>query len=168
MRLWLLKSDGSERLYAPLNLERATHEWWSANGDILYYCKYVKRTDGLSGNNAITGINLKTGEHKVYAPVPAWHGFSSLNDEFYVYDENKQFYRGTASSVGFYNAMTGKQVYIVTQNPPLATSDEPSFYHLDPHPQFVLNDRYVSYTIAVAGQPEVALAPTEQLLKLTQ
>ena len=164
MRLWTMTPDGTETMYPPLNGQRATHEWWSRNGEILYYCKYTNE----EGNNGIAGINLKTGEHRVYAPVRAWHGFSSIDDDFYVYDENDVFYRGTPSRVGFYNAGTGKQVYIVTQNPALAPRDNPSPYHLDPHPQLVFSDRYVSYTIAQNGYTEVAVAPVGQLLRATE
>ena len=164
MRLWTMTRDGAETMYPPLNGERATHEWWSRDGKILYYCKYTRG----EGNNGITGINLETGEHKVYAPVRAWHGFSSLHDDFFVYDENDVFYRGTPSRVGFYNAATGRQVYIVTQNPALAPRENPSPYHLDPHPQLVCDDRYMSFTIAQKGYTEVALTPVDQLLEATK
>ena len=165
MRLWTITRDGKETLYPPLGGQRATHEWWSRNGKVIYYCKYKSLEEG---NNGITGINLETGEHKVHAPVPAWHAFSSLHDDFFVYDENDVFYRGTPSRVGFYNCVTGKQVYIVSQNPALAPRENPSVYHLDPHPQLVWGDRYVSYTIAQNGYTEVALCETEQLLEMTK
>ncbi len=171
MRLWTLTRDGKETLYPPLDGERATHEWWSRDGRILYYCKYTTETlhtaAGVSGNNAIAGIDIKTGAHRVYAPVPAWHGFSSMRDEYFVYDENDVFYRGTPSRVGFYNAVSGKQVYIVSQNPALASPDRPSPYHLDPHPRFVCRDRYVCYTIAQNGYTEVALCETAPLIDMT-
>ncbi len=170
MRLWTLRPDGSETLYPPLNGERATHEWWSRDGQVLYYCKYNPENaiPGASGNNGIAGIRLSTGEHKLYAPVPAWHGYSSLRDEFFVYDENDIFYRGCPSRVGFYNYVTGKQVFIVSQNPAIAPREKPSVYHLDPHPQLVKNDEYVSYTIAQKGYTQVALCPVDQLLAATK
>ncbi len=170
MRLWTLTPDGQETLWPPLNGERATHEWWSRDGKILYYCKYNPNTGipGCTGNNGITGINLETGEHKVHAPVPAWHGYSSLHDDFFVYDENDVFYRGCPSRVGFYNAATGKQLYIVSQNPAIAPKEKPSVYHLDPHPQLVYGDRYVGYTIAQKGYTQAALCPVDQLLEATK
>lgn len=164
MRLWTLTRNGKETLYPPLGGQRATHEWWSRDGKTLYYCKYTSLEEG---NNGVTGINLETGEHKVYCPVPAWHAFSSLCDDFFVYDENDVFYRGTPSRVGFYNYKTGRQLYIVSQNPALAPADRPSVYHLDPHPQLVCRDQYVCYTLAQKGCTEVALTETAPLLSRT-
>ena len=170
MRLWTLRPDGSETLYPPLDGQRATHEWWSRDGRILYYCKYDPTgvPAGVTGNNGIAGVNIDTLEHKVYAPVPAWHGDSSKDDTYFVYDENDVFYRGTPSRVGFYNAVTKKQLYIVSQNAALASRDCPSHYHLDPHPHLVADDRYVCHTLAQKGYPQVALTPTDQLLEATR
>ncbi len=164
MRLWTVRRDGSEKMYPPLNLERATHEWWSRDGKKIYYCKYTLE----GGNNGVTRINMDTGEHKVVALVRAWHAFTSRDESFLTFDENDVFYRGTPSRVGFYNVTTGKSVYIVSQNPPLASRDKPSKYHLDPHPQFVGNEKYVSYTTAVFSRPDVALSPVDALMNATK
>jgi len=168
MRLWLTARDGTETLVPPLNGEFATHEWWSRDGKILYYCKYVPN-HALKNvtNNGITGYRLSDGDHRVYAPVPAWHGFSSLHDEFYVYDENDYVYRGCPSRVGFYNAVTGKQLYIVSQNPALNPPGTPNIYHPDPHPRLEANDQWVSYTIVLDGATQVALCRVDQLLART-
>lgn len=163
MRLWTVTADGEEKVWPPLNLERASHEWWSADGTRIYYCKY----NPIESNNGICSINIFSGEHKLVAPVRAWHGYSSHDDSLFVFDENNGFYRGCASRVGFYNTKTGKQVYINTQNPPINPPEKPSKYHLDPHPRFNAKDKYIVFTTAVYGKPEVAVAKTEEVITYT-
>ena len=102
------------------------------------------------------------------APVKAWHGFSSADETLFVFDENDGFYRGCASRVGLYNAKTGKKVYINSQNPEINPKSDPSPYHLDPHPRFNAKEKYITFTTAVYGRPEVAIAKTEDIVELTE
>ena len=164
MRLWTITKEEGRRLWAPLNLERATHEWWSADGRKIYYCKY----NSVESNNGICSIDYFTGEHKLVAPVKAWHGFSNVDDTLFVFDENNGFYRGCASKVGLYNTKTGKKVYINSQNPEINPKNNPSPYHLDPHPRFNACDKYITFTTAVYGKPEVAIAKTDDIVALTE
>lgn len=164
MRLWTVQRDGGETMYPPLDGQRATHEWWSADGRKIYYCKYTME----AGNNGVSRIDLDTGAHEVVAPVRAWHAFSSRDESYLVFDENEVFYRGTPSKVGLYNVSTGKSIYIVSNNPALAPRSQPSSYHLDPHPQLVGDERYVAFTTSVLGRADVALAPVAPLLAATR
>jgi hypothetical protein len=82
--------------------------------------------------------------------------------------ENDGFYRGCASRVGLYNAKTGKKVYINSQNPEINPKSDPSPYHLDPHPRFNAKEKYITFTTAVYGRPEVAIAKTEDIVELTE
>jgi len=163
MRLWTVTRDGQEKCWPPLNLERATHEWWSADGTKIYYCKY----NLTESNNGICAIDYFTGEHKLVAPVKAWHGFSSKDDALFVFDENSGFYRGCASKVGLYNVKTGKTAYINSDNPAVAPREKPAKYHLDPHPRFNLDDQYITFSTSVYGQIDFAIAKTEDILPLT-
>lgn len=168
MRLWTVKRNGEEKVWPPLNLERATHEWWSSDGTKIYYCKYCERNDGFSGNNGICSIDIFSGEHKLLSPVNAWHGFSSKNDTLFVFDENDVFYRGCPSRVGLYNTTSNKKVYINSKNPALNPQDEPNNYHLDPHPRFNAKDKYIVFTTAVDGHTDVAVAITNDIVALTE
>jgi len=163
MRLWTVTADGNQKCWPPLNLERATHEWWSADGTKIYYCKY----NLTESNNGICAIDYFTGEHKLVAPVKAWHGFSSKDDTLFVFDENNGFYRGCASKVGLYNAKTGKMVYINSDNPAVATREHPAKYHLDPHPRFNGSEKYITFSTSVYGKIDFAIAKTEDILPLT-
>lgn len=164
MRLWTITKEEGRRLWAPLDLERATHEWWSADGRKIYYCKY----NNVEFNNGICSIDYFTGEHKLVAPVKAWHGFSSRDDTLFLFDENKRFYRGCPSRVGLYNTKTGRSVYINTQNPEMDPACFASKYHLDPHPRFNAKDRFITFTTVVDGRPAVAVAVTEDIVALTE
>ena len=163
MRLWTVKANGEEKVWAPLNLERATHEWWSADGRKIYYCKYDE-----NGNNGVCGIDYFTGEHKLVAPVRAWHAFSSVDDSLFVFDENDGFYRGCASRVGLYNTKTGKKVYFNSYNPPLNPPDQPSQYHLDPHPRFNARETYIVFTTVTNGRTDLAVARTADIVPMTE
>ena len=162
MRLWTTTRNGEEKVWPPLNLEKATHEWWSHDGTKIYYCRYLHQNDG------ICGVDIFTGEHKLYAPVNAWHGFSSKDDTLFVFDENDWFYRGCPSRVGLYNTKTQKKVYYNSQNPALNPPDKPNNYHLDPHPRFNANDKYIVFTTVVDHHTELAVAITEDIVALTE
>lgn len=162
MRLWTVTCSGEEKMWPPLNKERATHEWWSADGRKIYYCKY--NTDWI--NNGVCSIDIFTGEHKLVAPVAAWHAFTSYDETLVVFDENNGFYRGCPSKVGLYNVENGKMVYINTQNPAMYPKEAPSIYHLDPHPRFNAKDEYIVFTTAFDGNPNVAVSKTCDILPL--
>ena len=43
-----------------------------------------------------------------------------------------------------------------------------SIYHIDPHPRFVVGDRYVTFTTTVCGRVDVGIAETSQLIELSR
>jgi len=163
MRLWTVTSDGEEKVWPPLDLQKATHEWWSADGRKIYYCRY----DDVS-NNGVCAIDIFTGEHKMVAPVRAWHSHSTADDKLFIFDENDGFYRGCPSRVGLYNTTTGKKVYIVSQHEALASREKPSKYHLDPHPRFNGQEKYIVFTTVTDGHTDLAVAKTADILPLTE
>ena len=112
-------------------------------------------------------MDICTGEEKLVVPVKAWHALSSADDSLFVFDENITFYRGCPSRVRLYNVNTGNFVYIVTYNPPLAAKEEPSKYHIDPHPRFNTGERYITFSTSINGRTDVAVAVTQEILPLT-
>lgn len=40
-------------------------------------------------------------------------------------------------------------------------------YHIDPHPRFCANDRYVVFTTTLLNEIDLAVVPVEQLLQAT-
>lgn len=77
--------------------------------------------------------------------------------------------RGCPSIVAFYNLRTDRAVNIVTRNPelPAWTATDPCPYHIDPHPRFVLNDRWIVFTTTTQGRVDAAAAPVEPLIEAT-
>lgn len=58
----------------------------------------------------------------------------------------------------------GKHLFIRCSFP--HPNEDRSFYHYDPHPQFVLDDKYiVSTTTVINGEIDVAITPVEPLIE---
>jgi len=164
MRTWTTRrGEGTATLHSP-KFRNQTHEWWSANGQYIYYC---------DASNGVGRIDYKTGEHIFHYIPYAWHAYSTMDDRYFCSD--KQFpeedytnYRGSLSGTLFTDTETGKNVKMISKNPPLYKPDEPCVYHIDPHPRFVFNDKYVAQVTTVPGQISVAFTPVDQLKELTK
>ncbi|MBS3764730.1 MAG: hypothetical protein KGZ25_15630, partial [Planctomycetes bacterium] len=102
---------------------------------------------------------------KISWPSHCWHAYSSREANYIVADSNEKFYRGCPSTVGFLNRSTGQYIELV-RNPEMkgVTGSE---YHIDPHPRFCSNDRYVVFTTTIRGSVELAIAETEDLIDRT-
>lgn len=162
MRLHLLEKGG-EPIYIPPKYIEARHEWWSADGEKLYYVDWIHGT---------IRYDLRTGEYTEVDPRGTWHAHSSLDDKYLVADENEidgeKWYRGCPSRVHFYNTETNRAVNIITENPAVFTRQNPSSYHIDPHPQFAVNDSVIIHTSTVIGKPSLTITPTNQLINATK
>lgn len=159
-RMWLLRK-GKTALSVKPKWAAASHEWWSSDGKYIYY---------IDNKNGTVRINWRTQEKTLINPYGRWHGHSSINNHYFVADniaDKNGFFRGCAANVSFYNGSTGKKVDIVTMAPALSTRKNPSVYHVDPHPQFVCNDRYIIYTTYVLGHIDVAVVKTSDLIRAT-
>lgn len=161
-RLWLLEK-GKEPVYIPPLYTEARHEWWSADGKSIYYVDWDYGT---------IRYDLNTKEYTVINPRGTWHAHSTVDDTAFVADENEidgtKWYRGCKSRVHYYNAITKKHVNIVTENPALFVREDPCRYHIDPHPQFTVDDTMVMYTATVTGRVSAAICDVEQLKQKTQ
>ena len=165
-RLWLVSPDGERRCLPPLH-NYATHEWWSADGRIVYYC---------CDNHGLYGKNIETGEDVIVLDgVDPWHAYSTSDDKYFVYDEKKleryggKWYRGCPAAVNFYNAENGKLIKIVTEMPENgATPENPNNYHIDPHPRFVCDEKYIVFTTTELGSVDLAIAPVDKLKELVK
>jgi hypothetical protein len=82
-----------------------------------------------------------------------------------VCDSNEKFYRGCPSTVYFQNRRTGKTLKL-TDNPGMGGITGSS-YHIDPHPRFCGQDRYVVFTTTVRGEVDLAIVPTANLIERT-
>lgn len=160
-RIALVRPDGSYETIVPMFKERATHEWWADDGKSFYS---VDMTMGLCR------YTLEDKKWELRVPGKAWHGHSSKNEKYYVSDIDlvDQNFRGCQSRVRFYNYETKKDIFIITYNPAWNAPDNQNSYHMDPHPSFICNDKYVCHTTTVDGHIDVAITPVEQLIEMTK
>ena len=163
-RTWSIRrGETAPTLHLPLYNEQ-THEWWSANGRYIYYC---------DGERGVGRIDYQTGEHIMHDIPISSHAYSSADDRYlcsdkFEPDEGDPWYRGCPTSTYFYDTQTGKGVPMIHKNPALYRPDEPCVYHIDPHPRFVFDDRYVAQVTTVPGQVSVAFTPVAQLKEKTK
>jgi len=162
-RLWTCTRDGEMKCWPPAN-NYATHEWWGASGKNFYYCN----------PHGIIRQNIDTGACDNIHACDPWHTHCTADEMLYVFDEKvlepyDRWYRGCASRVHFWNAKTDKEVVICTLNPNGEyTPDNPNNYHIDPHPRFTDNEKYVVFTTTVLGTVDVAMVPVADLLERTR
>ena len=163
LRLWTVTPDGKMVNY-PARNDFATHEFWGSDGRKIYYVNF----------NGIQCIELDTDKHYCVHECDVWHAFATKDERYFAYDEalvapGEDHWRGCPTAVHFYDRTTGKDIKIVSYQPSNGFSPQkPNIYHIDPHPRFVANDKYVVFTTTVLGSVDVALAFTEDLKELTK
>ncbi|MBO4475897.1 MAG: hypothetical protein J5737_04165 [Bacteroidales bacterium] len=163
-RMQLVKKGSMQTIPPDPEKNNASHEGWAADGDHVYFC-----------SAGIHVRNIRTGEYRLVlrtnpGVTQATHCNPSSDMKYWTYDDNSpDYYRGCRWKVSFLNGQTGKQVFIHSHLPAIATASQPSYLHPDPHPHFVCNDKYI---ICSAGQDDgnlhLSITPVSQLITLTQ
>lgn len=104
-------------------------------------------------------------------PLPGGrHNTLSPDLKYVVYDNApEKWWRGCKWRVGFYNRETKKNVWAYTTRPALMPEGRQSKLHPDPHPQFVMNAKYIVSTASNAdGHMDLYVTPVDQLIGLTR
>lgn len=158
-----VKRKGRAPQVVPTMYCEASHEWWSADGQKVFYCDWIK---------GIVRYNLASGQSDLAMPYGVRHGYATADERYFVGDrfldlDGKGWYRGCATSVTFYNSVTDRYAQVLTQSPALYTREEPCVYHIDAHPRFVFGDRYLAYTTTVQHRVSVAFTDMRELLAQT-
>ena len=154
-RMWVIRRGQKPR---PILREPkwVTHEWWDADGKHVW-CVW---------GNDTWRVRVADGEvEKIAFPRHCWHSHSSRDGRLIVGDSNNGFFRGCASTVHFMNRNTGKVIVLAEHTE--RTDYAGRNYHIDPHPRFCCNDRYVVFTTTVRGEVDVAIVPTAELVRAT-
>ncbi|MEZ4582234.1 MAG: hypothetical protein R3A10_11490 [Caldilineaceae bacterium] len=100
---------------------------------------------------------------RIVFPRQCWHSTAAAMARWIVGDSNNGFFRGCASTVHFMNCDTGKVIVLAEH---AERSDYVGRnYHIDPHPRFCADDRYVVFTTTVRGAVDLAVVPVAHLLK---
>ena len=141
----------------------ATHEVWAADGKGIFYCdNSIRPTGGVWYQSLADRRSVRV------CPEFAQHAGPSASGRYIVYDRNfGGSWKGGPWKVGFWNRETNRKVYIHTQMEPLVPQAYPSTRHADPHPHFVMDDRYIVSTYMDAGQMRVSITPVDQLIEKT-
>lgn len=140
----------------------ATHENWAEDGKGFYYCCGA----------GVVYHDLASGRQTVIAPMSAGHA-TMTGDNLYVvfdapdYTRTDAWYRGCPWTVTFWNRRTSRWVRIHSGIPALCPKDNQSYLHPDPHPQFVMNGKYVVCTLNEPGRMNLSVTPTDQLVART-
>lgn len=154
-RLWIIRRGEKARPLCPN--EPATpgqrgHEWWDADGQHVWYIDYRSGTER---------VNIHTGRRENIWPRGHSHSHCDLTGSYLVGDASSA---GNHWRVSFFNRQTGKEIDVVSSLPAIARAR----YHVHPHPQFCLGDRYICYTTNVRGSVDLAMVSVDQLVSATR
>ena len=160
-RLWIIKRGQKPQ---PVFSEptAVTHEWWDPAGQ--HVCCIRGRDQE---NPGVWRVDIDSKHVENIWPGEHWHAHQNQAGNYLVSDsvDEASFYRGCASSVKFLNGQTGKDVCFARN--PQYPCFEGQNYHIDPHPRFVLGDKYVCYTTTVRGCVDLALVCVDELVSAT-
>lgn len=161
-RMWLIRRGGKAApIFADAESSGAAmhgHEWWSADGRHVWYIHYGR------GVMRVDPFQPQPKAELMWPSDTVSHAHADATESYVVAD----FQPGVAtcvSKVVFLNRKTGREAVIVSHMP--YPSDALRRYHVHPHPQFCLRDRYICYTTTVHGRVDVALISVESLIALT-
>ncbi len=134
------------------------HEWWTPEGRVNW-CDY---------NDGIYEIDLGTRQKQIVWPRKLVHGMVDCTGRYYVGDENPyNFSADKPCGVWFFDRGTGREIAIAAPLPPhnIPWRDFRA-YHIDPHPHFSGDGRWVIYTTTTdEGGVTVALVSVEEVLE---
>ncbi len=156
-RMWLIRRGEKA---APIfsTGPKHGHEWWSADGQHVWYIHYNRGVERVRIDPAGSEPEL------MWASDIVSHAHVDATERYIVAD----CVPGKDTGIGkviFYNTETGREVSIVSDMP--YPAEALRRYHVHPHPQFCRQDEYICYTTLVRGRVDVALASVAQLIALT-
>lgn len=157
-RLWIARRGASPAPVFPTPT-RVTHEWWDAAGTHLLCI----RSDGQS-DMGVWRVDIATGAYENLWPSIPWHANLDPSGRFLVADNNQRtgFYRGCPSTVRFFSLETRREVTFLHN--PERRDFTGRGYHIDPHPRFSPDGRFIVSTTTVRGEIDVAITPVAQLV----
>ena len=169
LSMFFAHPDGTKVNFAPEAIPHATHQTWSEDGKTLYWCS----RDAANEKWGVYAIDPKTMKQRCIAPVRACHAMLTREMDAITFDwPHVPLGRGCGWETAFYNCATKKQVFIHTDRPPIADIPNKKYsnIHPDPHPQFVMDGRYVvsSFNCDAPRRMTVSVTPTAQLWAKTK
>lgn len=154
-RMWTIRRGEVPRSIFP-EPTVCSHEWWDIDGQHAWAVR----------GRETWRTHVETAEREtVECPMSCWHSHTCRDNRFLVCDSTKGFYRGCPSSVHFLNRDTGTLLQVADH--PGMEGITGANYHIDPHPRFCCNDRFVIFTTTVRGEVDLAIVKTEDLVERT-
>lgn len=141
---------------------RHGHEWWSADGQYVWYIHYnrgVERVAVADCNGVSNPLCEKMWNHGSVAHAHVDSSQTRLVLDSMPPDDPMD------RRVTFVNLNTGRDINVVSYLPEL--SAETAKYHLHAHPHFCLGETLICYTTMVLGRVDVAFARVEDLVNRT-
>lgn len=159
-RIWLMNIDGTRfeplipNMFYMRDGTEICHDFWSDDG-YLCWSEY---------NSGSYECDIDTREITHVWKRPVCHSHASPDRKFWVGDNTPYTWHEKPCVTLFYDRESGKEIEIFSSLP------EPKVargrYHLDPHPQFVCDGKYVVSTTTVTDDiAAVAITPVDELAK---
>ncbi len=164
-RLWLARPGGAPRpLFAEPHL--GTHEWWDRDGEHVWFVGEPFYLRDRADSRPATWRVRRDGSDLQCAGPWFWHAHDSSCGRYLTGDRHipyQGFARGMPSSVHLWSRHGGEEAAIISHNPAHKTIGRQ--YHIDPHPRFVLGDRYITHTTTVRGHVDLAITRLDDAVK---
>ncbi len=157
-RMWLIRRGEAARPVFSTPT-RVSHEWWDPDGEHAW-CVWGNEAWRTNIRRQHTDADDEV--EKVQWPSHCWHAHATVDNRYMVADSNDRFYRGCPSTVGFLNRETG--AYTELARNPAMENYIGANYHIDPHPRFVSEDRFIVFTTTVRGEVDLAVAQVADLI----
>jgi Tol biopolymer transport system component len=153
-RIWLIRKGGkAEPVFKEITPMHG-HEWWDPDGKYIWYINYGTGTEK---------VDIKTRTRELVWPSKCVSHSHSDKDGKYIVSDISAHNINNECRVEFVDLSRQKTIDIVSSMP---TMNELKKYHIHPHPQFCLKDRYVCYTTTVQGRVSVALTSVSSILQM--
>ncbi len=154
-RIWTIRlGEQAQSIFGGEN--GLAHEWWDADGEHIWFVNYANGTER---------VNIHSNKRELVWPNGTCHSHASNDGKYLVGDIGTYSWSQSGCRVAFYNIETAKEINIASELP--VPKWPRGDYHIDPHPQFCLNDQLIAYTTTVRGGVDVAFCVVDDLLKAT-
>ena len=151
-RMWIIRKGQKPEPIFPDDTPKHGHEWWDAGGQSIWYVHYGKGTGKVNVSTRKTEIIWPNGNIS--------HSHSSADGRYLASDISA--YTGSKEiKVLFYDSLSKKETAIVSS---MRGNPDQVKYHIHPHPQFCMKDKYLCYTTMVLGRANMALTPVKNLI----
>lgn len=161
-RIWLMNTEGT--MFEPLlpqawygrDGSEICHDFWSKDGKLCW----------IDYRYGAFECDVDTREITHVWKRPTCHAHTTFDRQFWCADQTPYNWAKEPCKVLFYDRKTNKEIDIFSALPNPKTK-RGGIYHLDPHPAFTTDDKYIISTVTLLdGSADVAITPVEPLIEL--